>query len=41
MGSGGSRKLRYARILVEELELARIPRPLAGVLDHVTDVTRA
>ena len=40
MGSGGSRKLRYARILVDELELSRIPRPLAGVLAHVTDATR-
>ncbi|HKF13705.1 MAG TPA: TOPRIM nucleotidyl transferase/hydrolase domain-containing protein [Gaiellaceae bacterium] len=35
MGSGGSRKLRYARYLVEALDLSRIPRPLDGVLAHV------
>lgn len=33
MGSGGRRKFRYASYLVEELELERIPRPLAGVLE--------
>jgi hypothetical protein len=32
MGSGGSRKIRYARYLVEALDLAAIPRPLDGVL---------
>ena len=32
MGSGGRRKLRYARILVEALEPERIPRPLDAVL---------
>jgi hypothetical protein len=35
MGSGGRRKLRYARLLVEALELDRVPRPLDGVLAHV------
>jgi hypothetical protein len=35
MGSGGSRKIRYARLLVEELDLDRIPRPLVGVLAHL------
>jgi hypothetical protein len=35
MGSGGSRKIRYARLLVDELELAQVPRPLARVLAHV------
>ena len=35
MGSGGRRKIRYARLLVEALDLARIPRPLDGVLAHV------
>jgi hypothetical protein len=35
MGSGGRRKLRYARFLVEALELDRIPRPLDGALSHV------
>ena len=35
MGSGGRRKIRYARYLVEALDLARIPRPLDRVLAHV------
>lgn len=35
LGSGGSRKLRYARLLVDALDLARVPRPLDGVLAHV------
>jgi hypothetical protein len=35
MGSGGSRKIRYARFLVEALDLARMPRPLEGVLTHI------
>jgi hypothetical protein len=35
MGSGGSRKLKYARLLVLALELTRVPRPLDGVLAHV------
>ncbi len=34
MGSGGRRKIRYARLLVEALEPAAIPRPLDGVLTH-------
>ena len=37
MGSGGRRKIRYARFLVEALELDRMPRPLDGVLAHVAD----
>jgi len=32
MGSGGSRKIRYARLLVTALDLAQVPRPLDGVL---------
>jgi hypothetical protein len=32
MGSGGSRKVRYARLLVEALDLSRVPRPLELVL---------
>jgi predicted ATP-dependent endonuclease of OLD family len=32
MGSGGSRKIRYARLLVEALDLTQVPRPLDGVL---------
>jgi hypothetical protein len=35
MGSGGRRKIRYARLLVEALELRRMPRPLDQVLRHV------
>jgi hypothetical protein len=35
MGSGGRRKIRYARLLVEALDLDDIPRPLDGVLAHV------
>jgi len=35
MGSGGRRKTRYARYLVEALDLARMPRPLDRVLAHV------
>ena len=35
MGSGGRRKIRYARFLVEALDLARVPRPLDAVLAHV------
>ena len=35
MGSGGSRKIRYARLLVEALDLGQVPRPLDLVLAHV------
>jgi OLD-like protein len=35
MGSGGRRKIRYARLLVDALDLAQVPRPLDGVLAHV------
>ena len=35
MGSADRRKLRYARLLVEALPLADVPRPLDGVLAHV------
>jgi hypothetical protein len=35
MGSGGRRKIRYARYLVEALDLAAVPRPLDCVLAHV------
>ena len=35
MGSGSSRKIRYARLLVEALDLSGVPRPLDGVLAHV------
>jgi hypothetical protein len=35
LGSGGSRKIGYARLLVEALDLDGVPRPLDGVLAHV------
>jgi hypothetical protein len=35
MGSGGRRKQRYARFLVEALEPGQVPRPLARLLEHV------
>jgi hypothetical protein len=35
MGSGGRRKIRYARLLVEALDLDHVPRPLDRVLAHV------
>jgi hypothetical protein len=35
MGSADRRKLRYARLLVEALDLDAMPRPLDGVLAHV------
>jgi predicted ATP-dependent endonuclease of OLD family len=35
MGSGGRRKIRYARFLVEALDLDRVPRPLELLLAHV------
>jgi hypothetical protein len=38
MGSGGRRKIRYARLLVEALDLERVPRPLDLVLGRLTAV---
>jgi hypothetical protein len=35
MGSADSRKLRYARLLVDALPLDRVPRPLVEVLASV------
>jgi hypothetical protein len=35
MGSGGRRKIRYARYLVEALDLDNVPRPLDRVLASV------
>lgn len=35
MCSGGRRKIRYARYLVEALDPAQVPRPLDRVLAHV------
>jgi hypothetical protein len=34
MGAGARRKVRYARLLVDALDLARVPRPLDRVLAH-------
>jgi len=39
MGSGGSRKIRYARLLVDALDLEKIPRPLDRVLAQATQPT--
>jgi hypothetical protein len=36
MGSGGRRKIRYASLLVDALDLTRVPRPLDLVLAHVS-----
>jgi OLD-like protein len=38
MGSGGRRKIRYARFLVEALDVRQVPRPLDLALDHVGDL---
>jgi hypothetical protein len=35
MGSGGSRKIEYARLLVNALDLTHVPRPLDRVLAQV------
>ena len=35
MGSGGRRKIRYAGLLVDALDLAEMPRPLDRLLAHV------
>ena len=35
MGSGGRRKIRYARLLVDALDPAQVPRPLDAVLARV------
>ena len=35
MGTRSGRKIRYGGLLAEALDLDRVPRPLAGVLDHV------
>ena len=37
MGTRSGRKARYARLLVEALDLTRVPRPLDEVLAHVFD----
>jgi hypothetical protein len=35
LGTRGGRKIRYAPLLVEALDLTRVPRPLDGVLAHI------
>ncbi|HEY8719577.1 ATP-dependent endonuclease [Pengzhenrongella sp.] len=35
MGSGGGRKIRYASLLVDALDLTRVPTPLALLLEHI------
>jgi Overcoming lysogenization defect protein-like, TOPRIM domain len=35
LGSGARRKLRYASLLVDALDLDRAPRPLTGVIEHM------
>ena len=35
MGSGGRRKIRYAQLLVDALDLTQVPRPLDRVIAHV------
>jgi hypothetical protein len=35
MGTRAGRKIQYARLLVEALDLAQVPRPLDRVLAHV------
>jgi Overcoming lysogenization defect protein-like, TOPRIM domain len=37
MGTRAGRKARYARLLVEALDLARVPAPLGGLLSHMAD----
>jgi hypothetical protein len=35
MGTRGGRKIRYARLLVDALDLSKVPRPLDRVLAHI------
>ena len=35
MGTRGGRKIEYAPLLVDALDLTHVPRPLDGVLAHV------
>lgn len=35
LGSGARRKIEYAPLLVDALDLDRVPRPLDGVLAHI------
>jgi hypothetical protein len=35
MGTRAGRKAKYARLLVDALDLTQVPRPLDRLLDHV------
>jgi hypothetical protein len=35
IGTRSGRKIRYGRLLVDALDLTRVPRPLQRVLSHV------
>lgn len=36
LGTTAGRKIEYARLLVDALDLAHVPRPLDGVLEHLS-----
>ena len=36
MGTISGRKARYARVLVENMDLVRVPRPLDGLLEYIS-----
>jgi hypothetical protein len=38
MGTRSGRKIRYGRLLVEALDLDHVPRPLDGVLAHISTI---
>jgi len=38
LGTASGRKIRYGRLLVEALDLDHVPRPLDGVLAHVSTI---
>lgn len=40
LGSGATRKIRYARLLVEALDPIQVPRPLHLLLDHLGPPSR-
>lgn len=40
IGSGATRKIRYARLLVDALAPTQVPRPLHAVLSHVLRSSR-
>ncbi|MFI6483417.1 TOPRIM nucleotidyl transferase/hydrolase domain-containing protein [Nonomuraea sp. NPDC050663] len=40
MGSGSGRKIRYSSLLVEAMELERMPRPLDLLMEHLDGLVR-